>query len=88
MKNRWWVVAILGVTSLVYFHGMRKKEWELQELHHRKMALEHAKKGLLEEREDLKAQIESQQDSAYVEMVLIKGLGMVPEGQHKVYFER
>lgn len=43
------------------------------------------KEGLLRQ-ENLKRQINSQSDPAWVEMVLKKELGLVPEGQIKVYF--
>ena len=37
--------------------------------------------------EDLNLQIQSQSDHEWIELVLMKGLGLVPEGQSKVYFQ-
>lgn len=37
-------------------------------------------------REDLTLQIESQSDHYYQELLLMRGLGLVPEGQTKIYF--
>ena len=47
-----------------------------------------SKEFLLEEKEDLKLQINSQKDPAWIELTLMKGLGLVPEGQLKVYFTK
>lgn len=40
------------------------------------------------EQQELILQIESQTDPAWVEMVLKRNLGLVPEGQVKVYFKK
>jgi hypothetical protein len=82
------MAVILGCTSIFYFHGMWKKDLAFQELQGRLTALKKERAALMVEREDLQTQIQSEQDPAYIEMVLMKGLGMVPEGQHKVYFQR
>ena len=87
MRRSWWVVLILASTSIFYFHGMRKKDLAFQELQARLKNLQQEKAAVLTEREDLQLQIQSQTDPAYIEMTLMKGLGMVPEGQHKVYFQ-
>lgn len=47
-----------------------------------------AEQRLLEAvQEDLLLQINSQSDPAWVELILMKGLGLVPEGQTKAVFE-
>ena len=40
-----------------------------------------------EKQEELRLQIASQSDPAWVELLIKKQLGMVPSGQTKVYFE-
>jgi len=41
---------------------------------------------LLADREELRAQIQSQSDPAWVEMILMRELGVVPEGWLKIHF--
>lgn len=42
----------------------------------------------LQNKEDLQLRIASQNDPAWIEMVLIRELGVVPEGFLKVHFKR
>jgi len=87
-RKSWWVFAFLALSSIWYFHGMRQKDQEQKELQARLEALE-AEKGLaLEEKEELQLQIDSQGDPAWIEMTLMKNLGVAPEGQKKVYFQK
>lgn len=72
----------------VYSHGMRKKTKTCMELQYKIVELEQVKQSFLEEQEDLSLQIHSQNDPAWVELVLKKKLGVVPEGQIKVYFKK
>ena len=88
LKESWWVFLFLAVSSLFYFHGMHGKELAYRELVQRLKELERDKVLALGEQEDLKLQIKSQSDPAWIEMMLMKGLGMVPETQVKVYFKK
>lgn len=88
LKQSWWVFLFLAVSSLFYFHGMHGKDLAYHELKSRLAALEHDRALALEQQEDLKLQIKSQLDPAWIEMTLMKGLGMVPDGQVKVYFKK
>jgi hypothetical protein len=45
------------------------------------------KEELLLQREELLLNIQSQSDSTWVELILMKRLGLVPEGKTKVYFD-
>jgi hypothetical protein len=65
---------------------MKKKEKDLTELHDRLEELQNRKKVALVEQEDLIRQVNSQSDPAWIQLVLMKGLGVVPEDQIKVYF--
>lgn len=66
---------------------MQKKEDECILLKKRLSNLHTEKSIALEEKEDLLLQIGSQSDPAWIQMTLMKGLGLVPEGQQKVYFK-
>ncbi len=45
------------------------------------------KEELLVEHEDLVLQIQSQSDPAWIQLTLMKGLGLVPDGQMKIFFQ-
>jgi hypothetical protein len=83
----WWVFLFLGVCFFLYYHFAQKKESEVYELRERLSAMEKQKAEVLEEKEDLLLQIHSQNDPAWIEMTLMKGLGVVPEGKVKIYFK-
>ena len=86
MRQSWWVVLFLACGSVFYFHGMWKKDVAHQELQTKLKGLEREKQEAAEKKQELTLQIQSQDDPAFVEMTLMKGLGLVPEGQVKVYF--
>lgn len=83
----WWVYLFAAVAYLLFTHGMQKKKVAVQEITQRLESLSREKKAALEENEELLLQINSQQDPAYIQMVLMKRLGLVPEGQIKVHFQ-
>jgi hypothetical protein len=59
---------------------------EIRGLERRYARLEQKKIELLADREELCAQIQSQSDPAWVEMILMRELGVVPEGWLKIHF--
>lgn len=72
----------------MYLQAMKKKRQVVEVLKCQLYALQSEKQLLLEEKEDLQLQIHSQKDPAWIELILMKGLGLVPEGQLKVYFTK
>lgn len=66
---------------------MQKKRAFHQELSQSIEQLKQEKEQVTQQRDDLLSQIESQKDPAWIEMVLMQKLGLVPEGQVKVYFK-
>ena len=83
----WWVFLFVAVMMLVYVHGMHLKNVQQEELAARKAALEKEKMVALRQQEELLLRIKSQDDPQWVELVLMKELGLVPEGHVKVYFK-
>jgi hypothetical protein len=83
----WWVLLFIAGAYIVFAHGMHKKQVAYEEIAQRLDDLKREKREALEEQEDLTLQINSQNDPAYIQMVLMKRLGVVPEGQKKVYFQ-
>lgn len=67
---------------------MHKKSQVSLELQEKIADLESLKSLMERESEELALQIQSQKDPEWIEMVLKKRLGVVPEGQMKVYFKR
>lgn len=83
----WWIILFALACYFAYEQGMRSREMEYASLKKRYLESGQERQRLLRIQEDLLLQINSQSDPAWVELVLIKGLGLVPEGQTKVYFE-
>lgn len=86
MKYSGWFVSVVALGSIVYLKGMHDKEKVYQELSFRKDALLEQKKQVEEEHQDLLLHVHSESDPAWMELVLMKRLGLVPEDQVKVYF--
>jgi hypothetical protein len=84
----WWVVAFCAVTGAFHFHFMKEKKSAVQLLTLRLSEMEHAKWQALQKREDLQLRIASQNDPAWIEMILMRDLGVVPEGFLKVHFKK
>jgi hypothetical protein len=88
VSRSWWVIVFVVLGSVVYLSAMRQKEISYKEMAVRLKSLEKEKQMVLAQRQELLLQIESQSDPAWVEMVLKRNLGLVPEGQVKVYFQQ
>src|SRR5579885_1875471 len=88
IRRSWWLFLFLAICYLLYSHSMQKKHQTYTELKKRLDELEIEKHKILQEREDLLLQINSQSDPAWIQMTLMKGLGVVPDGQLKVYFKK
>lgn len=81
-----WFFLFLAAGAVVYLQAMREKNHLFNEVSTQLYLLEREKALAVAEREDLALQIQSQSDPAWVEMVLKRNLGMIREGQVKVYF--
>lgn len=88
IAQNWWVLLIIGISYLLYAQGVQKKKEALFQLEKRLLVLQQEKGAALELQNELKLQVESQKDPAWIEMTLMKGLGLVPDGQRKVYFQK
>lgn len=82
----WWVILFMLGCYLSYEQGLQKKDLDFNKLHTRYIDLQRKKTMLMVQQENLNRQINSQSDPAWVELVLMKGLGLTPEGQTKVLF--
>jgi LPS O-antigen subunit length determinant protein (WzzB/FepE family) len=82
----WWVIilCVLSFSCFWYLHAQQKKE--LYQLDKVITKLEDQKQEELEKHEDYTLKIKSFSDPAYIEMVLIQNLGLVPKDQMKVVY--
>ncbi|MBI3236562.1 MAG: hypothetical protein HYZ48_02480 [Chlamydiales bacterium] len=88
VSNSWWVLLFLIGCFSTYAHAMQKKGDVERILQEQLEVLSLQKQDLLQEKEDLLLQIQSQEDPRWIEMTLMKGLGLVPEGKLKVFFQK
>lgn len=88
MRKNWWLIAFCMLAALAHVHFSKEKKSALNALQARLEEMEREKLQALQLKEDLQLMIASQNDPAWIEMVLIRQLGVVPEGFLKVHFKR
>ena len=82
----WWMIALILSGSVLYERAIQKRELQFIQLQEQLVSLQKEKKKVLYKQYNLSQQINSQSDPAWIELSLMKGLGVVPEDQQKVYF--
>jgi putative methionine-R-sulfoxide reductase with GAF domain len=82
----WWVLVFILLCLFLYERGLKKREEQYQQLYQQLAALLEEKEAVSKIQQNLREQVNSQSDLAWIEMTLMKGLGLVPEGEQKVYF--
>ena len=87
-RTHWWMVTFLSIIALFAWQSSQKQRRALLDLQTRFTSILHEKETAASEFEDLLLQIRAQNDPDWVELVLMRRLGLVPEGQTKVYFEK
>jgi hypothetical protein len=87
IKN-WRVILFTLCCFIVYERSIQDYSGQTAYLANKLTSLEKEKNLLLKEQETLQLQINSQSDPKWIELTLIKVLGVVPEGQKKVYFQK
>lgn len=88
MVRFWWVVVFTIFCGAIYFQAIKRRESTLLELSFRLQEKEKEKLIALQEKDDLMLRLQSQNDPAWIEMILMKELGVAPEGWIKVHFSR
>lgn len=83
-----WVLAFCLATTFAYSQAIQSKKTTIRELSFRLQEMDKEKTVALQEKEELHLRIASQDDPAWVEMVLMRDLGVVPEGWLKVHFQK
>ena len=87
VKGWWWVFAVVIFSYLFYIPLVHNKNLARIDLESRVASLEEEKALAMNEQELLLLRIASQSDPCWVEMMLMRALGVVPEGQVKVHFQ-
>ena len=82
----WWVLLFLLLGYVAVNHTIKKREDEISMIEGRIDLLENKKLLVAQERDDLLLKINSQSDPSWIELVLMKELGVVPEGYMKIHF--
>ncbi|MCC5832991.1 MAG: hypothetical protein JJU12_08130 [Chlamydiales bacterium] len=82
----WWTILFFLICCFAYDQALGHKRREEEKLRDKFRSLEIEKERELAKQEDLKLQIASQEDESFIELTLMRRLGLVPEGQTKVHF--
>lgn len=85
-----WVITVLCclATGVGYAESMRYKQMEIQKVKLCLAQLGQEKQTAFKTMEELELSVSSQEDPAWIEMVLMRDLGMVPDGWLKVHFQK
>jgi hypothetical protein len=81
-----WVILFALLCYIGYEQSLRTRNDQFLMLSEQLDTLLENKKKALALQNDLKTQVSSQSDPVWVELTLMKGLGLVPEGQTKIFF--
>lgn len=82
----WWVIAFILICAIFYEQGLKGREASFKQLKEQQASLQLEKQRSIELQRNLQQQINSQSDLAWLELTLMKGLGLVPENEQKVFF--
>lgn len=86
LQKNWWVLLFVVACFLIYLNTTSEKHKLIMTLEEQLQGFKAEKEACQHEYEELLLQVNSQNDPAWIEMVLKKRLGLVPEDQVKVYF--
>lgn len=88
LRAWWWTALFCGSVALLYGQAMARRSALLQDVTLRLNEIEREMVLALEEKETLALSLASQSDPAWMELVLLRQMGVVPEGFLKVHFKR
>ena len=88
LRTWWWTFAFCGIIGLAYSQGIQKMDATLRAVTLSLDAIEQQTILAMEEQETLTLRLDSQSDPAWIELVLLRQMGVVPDGFLKVHFKR
>lgn len=86
--DSWWVLFFALLCFICYEQGIKMWSNQFNIFNAQLQELQAAKAKALREHEMLLALVHSQEDNDWIELTLMKELGMVPEGHRKVLFTK
>jgi hypothetical protein len=84
----WWAVVFSTLCVAFYFQAAHSRATAFSFLTSRMQEMEIEKVGIAQEQEELNLRLQSESDPAWIEMALMKELGVVPDGWTKVHFTK
>jgi len=87
IKEWSWVIVFTATCLAGYIAIVKNKNETFLLLSAKVYSMEIKKTQVLCEKNELTTQVNSQNDPLWIEMLLMKALGLVPSGQMKVYFD-
>lgn len=87
MIHKLWLPALFLITAIIYEQGVNNISTEYDKLERYKEEIAQQKNNELARKQNLERQLMSQSDPNWITLTLIRVLGVVPEGQTKVYFK-
>lgn len=88
MKSWLWVAAFCTLVGGAYARSYHEKKVSFSEYAFRIQEMEKELNVAVQDRDELKLKILSQSDPAWIELILMRELGVVPEGWLKVHFQK
>lgn len=82
----WWTILFIALTFIIFVKIYSDQSIHYHLLQDELMKLQTAKDKATATNNHLIKEIDSQNDPCWVELILKRELGVVPEGQTKVYF--
>lgn len=88
LLGSWWVIAFTLFCAIVYENGLKTRQEDVIRLSSHLQQLQQHKEAALATKSDLQIKLDSQNDPAWIELILMKNLGLVPEGYQKAFFTK
>lgn len=82
----WWVILFVNLCYIAYEQAQVGRNHLYMNLNHQLNTLTEEKERALSLQKKLALQQNSQHDPAWIELILMERLGMVPDGSIKVFF--
>lgn len=79
-------MILILASFLIFYHGFTKKNHEIAKHKNEIAKLQEEREKQKAINEDLKLRVNSQNDPSWIELVLMRELGLVPKGKIKVHF--
>ena len=85
MRSNWLLALFVLTAFCLYERGAHTLSCQMLKLQQTQEILERKIAGVEATKETLQREINSQSDPAWIELSLMKGLGLVPDGYTKIY---